>query len=601
MSAMEQAFDTERPTIAVVGLGPRGMILVERLIAQLRPLPDFPVDLLLFDDNPPGPGLHGLELPDYLLLNTVAGQLTFFPHPAAVGRTGAPGGPSLDEWCRSKGLRLTDDGVKVTSQGTEIKAGCFLPRRILGAYLADCARDLIDNAPAHVRLRVISEKVVDVGRLDDSGRHWLETAKGRRHRADHLFLSLGHGPAGWAQADIGPEAIRPGEAILLAGLGLTAMDMVSTLTKGRGGRFLRGTDDLQYRPSGREPRIRLSSATGLPFYARPDWSPEDALHRLPPFVFSPAAIDRLRSNRPGGRLDFRANILPLVALEMRAVYHVSSERLCRGRRSAALLEAQLREANGADGVASLLHRLDESVPEGFDPEIYLRTTPWQGDPQAYCRDYVNGLVRDLAECRRGVLGSPVKAALEVWRNERSTLRYAVDGTGLNEASRAEFYRVFAPLSNRLVGGPQKERHEELVALVAAGIVTLDPPTRGSGPADLNSSSAVRAAAHIGSSGLGRRDSPLLARLAGRGRLRPVDGERLDGIAVDIDGHPARLDGTADRTVTLVGPAVEGSSYYNHYVGTPAPDCPLFVDAERLVRRCLDQLVPASPRIAAACP
>ena len=594
---MERAREACCATIAVVGLGPRGMIFVERLMAHLRQRPELAIELLLFDSSTPGPGLHGLDLPDYLSLNTVASQLSFYPHSDAVGGEARHEAPTFDQWCRARDVRLDEDGLTVGSRGDNVTPGCFLPRRLLGAYLADCAHKLVSTAPANIRVHLVAEKVSDIGRSDDGRRHWLGTASGCRYHADRVFLAVGHGPSGWAQAGLSPDAVAPREVVVLDGLGLTAMDMVAALTRGRRGTFRRDGETLRYRPSGREPKIVLSSRTGLPFRARPDWSPQDEAHCIRPIFFTAAAVDRLRDKCADGRLDFREDILPLIALEMQAIYRITEMRLHQGAGAAAALEAMLRYERSGRDPATALRRLDGSATGTFDPWHYLRTEPWRGDPETYQRGIIREIERDVGECRRGVLGSPLKAALEVWRTQRDTLRYAVNGESLTDASRAQFYAVYAPLSNRLVGGPQKERHEELATLVEADIVTLRAPRHILDlPSERSSREGRRVAdagrtvrAHIGSSGLTRRDTSLLASLRSQGRIRSVEEGVVDGILVDAHGHPVGANGEVDQTLWIVGPAVEGSSYYNHYVGTPAPNCPLFRDAEQQVCRCLEQL------------
>lgn len=104
------------------------------------------------------------------------------------------------------------------------------------------------------------------------------------------------------------------------------------------------------------------------------------------------------------------------------------------------------------------------------------------------------------------------------------------------------------------------------------------------------------AAHVGQSGLGRADSPLLQSLYEQGRLRRVDSQRLDGIQVDSHGHPVGASGASDDTLWIFGPAVEGATFYNHYVGTPDPACRLFVEAQSEVTRCLDRLAPLAASV-----
>lgn len=56
----------------------------------------------------------------------------------------------------------------------------------------------------------------------------------------------------------------------------------------------------------------------------------------------------------------------------------------------------------------------------------------------------------------------------MWRDCRDLLRLVADRNGLTESSTLAFYGTWAGLGNRLVGGPQKERHEDLLALIDAG-------------------------------------------------------------------------------------------------------------------------------------
>src|SRR3546814_5919433 len=54
------------------------------------------------------------------------------------------------------------------------------------------------------------------------------------------------------------------------------------------------------------------------------------------------------------------------------------------------------------------------------------------------------------------------------------LCYAIDHQGLTRDAHRTFYTHYCPLINRLVAGPQKERHEELIALIKSGTVHILP-------------------------------------------------------------------------------------------------------------------------------
>ena len=65
------------PTIKVgiIGAGPRGLTVLERLVANERTKKSADITVYLFDPNEPGVGCHDPDQSDFLLVNTVAGQI----------------------------------------------------------------------------------------------------------------------------------------------------------------------------------------------------------------------------------------------------------------------------------------------------------------------------------------------------------------------------------------------------------------------------------------------------------------------------------------------------------------------------------------------
>ncbi len=71
-----------------------------------------------------------------------------------------------------------------------------------------------------------------------------------------------------------PELLGAGESVAITGFGLSALDVVSSLTLGRGGRFRRDCSGVLYLSSGREPTILLASHSGAPQSPRLAWCEE---------------------------------------------------------------------------------------------------------------------------------------------------------------------------------------------------------------------------------------------------------------------------------------------------------------------------------------
>lgn len=600
--------------IAIIGMGPCGLTLLERLLALARQRPA-PLVIDVFDPRPPGCGQHACEQPDYLMLNTMAGQLSVFP---ALDGARAQG-PTFLEWCAARGLGLSRRGhVREGGQGTPISHGDFVPRKLLGRYLCDSYAQVVREAPPQVSVRHHAQAVLQCRPLDGGRRFALATDGGASLEADAVFLTLGHTgsqPAGGAAAAAGTGGVPriswvPGATdgldarhhVAVAGLGLTAMDVVAALTEGRGGHYRRTGGRLRYLRSGQEPTLWLYSSTGLPFHARPRWYPGETRPAAATAFLTRPAIDALRAGAPDGRLDFEAQVLPLLCDEMRAAYY----RTCAGLPNPAGLAGDGPGEAACGEVEPLLAALAQPARRqaaldrlaarhgAFEPRAWLATGRWSGAAHDYARWFRRCIEADLAQSRLGLGRSPLKAALEVWRQLRDVLRHAVDHGGLRDASADDFYRRYAALSNRLVGGPQSERHQDLLALLEEGVVRMLPP-----PADGAAGPTVPViagkpvdcvvAAQVEHSGLAGTRSPLLADLLARSEIRPVGRHPVSGIDTDALGRPLRKDGSVQRRMWAFGPNVEGATFYNHYVATPDPQCRLVLDAQAAARDCLAEL------------
>jgi uncharacterized NAD(P)/FAD-binding protein YdhS len=600
---------------AIIGLGSRGLGVLERIVALAG---QEPITIEVIDPTGTGAGVHAVSQPDYLLLNTTCGQVSMFPDPLSVGADTAGQGPSLHEWAVSRGLRMAADGFTIGPAGRELRPTDFLPRRLLGEYLGWFFDQLRRNLPAHVRLVMHRTEAVDIGAAPD-GSLVIALADGATVLADFAFLTTGYtastNPAAASQlAEPYPlpeslEAIAPGQTVAIGGFGLSAMDVLSCLTVGRGGRFRRDQGDVEYLPSGREPAIVMYSRSGVPCRARPLVTRFEISYD--PLVFTPAAIDALRGARGGARapLDFDADVMPLILTEMRIAYRRAQAR-CAGQ------EAEQALLAGLTG-AAISGKLDElDVTHGrFDPAAALDGSAGirLGDGAAYQRWFADTIRRDLGEGLLGFAWSPVKAALDIFRELRDTVRYVADFGGLTAASAAGFYGRVVPLMNRAVVGPQYERHAELLTLMSAGLVQVPfgpAPTVSQNEAGWTLASTVLAAAErrhadwllpaqVAAPAVDASASPLLRSLASRGLIRrSAPGCRhLPGIDVDSDQHPLAADGTPHERIWVLGPLCEGATFYNNLVPSPGVYSRPVADAHRCAAAMLRQslLMPTDAR------
>lgn len=549
----------DRVSVAIIGLGPRGLSVLERLATLAS---GTEIDVHLIDPAPHGTGVHSPDQPDYLLLNTVCGELTMFPPPEQGPSVLAAPHPNLHEWVLGRGLRMGEDGYSVGPEGRAITAYDYLPRRLLGEYLQWFHHRLVTEAPDGVRLHSHALAAVDVAPRPRGCEVTL--GDGRVIPVEAAFLTTGHtreehppqAPGVIASPYPLPgrlEEVRGDHTIACAGFGLTAVDVVCALTLGRGGKFTGAGGERRYLPSGDEPTILLYSRGGLPYRARP--ASGRSRPREAPSVFTEKAVAALRERGPA---DFHSEILPLIHQEMRIVYE--SARLGLG----------LDASSGFDPGAAL----DPRLPEFADADHYRR---W----------LTERIADDLREAYAGLEGSPLKAAIEVLRDLRGVIREAVDFGGLTGESVLDFYSRFVPIANRNVTGPQADRHRDLLAMMEAGVVDapLGPAPRltptGEGGAVLESTRLRRPcrreadwalSANVVFPSAARSADPLLRSLHGRGLLSQcVPGSGVvRGVAVSRTGHPIAADGREVPWLWVWGPLAEGSTYYNHYVPSPGP-------------------------------
>jgi uncharacterized NAD(P)/FAD-binding protein YdhS len=595
-------------SVAIIGLGSRGLGVLERVAALAGP---GEVTIEVIDPACTGAGVHDTAQPDYLMLNTTCGQVSMFPDRRSIGDGPAARGPNLHEWAAARGLRLGPDGFTVGTEGRDLRPSDFLPRRLLGEYLSWCFGQLRRTAGG--RLVTHTAEAVDISSAAD-GTLLIALSDGTGLAADFAFLTTGYTGNANPRADgliAEPyplpdrlEAIRPGQTVAVGGFGLSAMDVVSSLTVGRGGRFRRDQGDLEYLPGGGEPTILLYSRSGTPCRARPQVVRFEISYD--PLVFVPAAVDELRERR-GGPLDFEADVMPLILTEMRIAYRRCQAR-CEGAAAEQALVAELRGAPAA-AVAARLDELDARAGRFDAAAAFAGTAGLKlDDSAAYQRWLADTVRRDLGEGLLGFAWSPVKAALDILRELRDTVRYVADFGGLTETSADDFYRRIVPLMNRAVVGPQYERHAELLALMAAGLVQVPfgpgPKIRRNGggwtirstmlgrPEQREADWLLPALVPLPS--VDRSASPLLAALARKGWIRPSrpGSDLTPGIDVDRDQHPLDAAGRPNQRIWVLGPLCEGATFYNNLVPSPGVYSRPVADAHRCAAAMLAARAPA---------
>lgn len=508
--------------VCLVGAGPRGLSVLERLCARERRAPSATSVLVhLVDPAEPGAGaVWRTDQSRHLLMNTVAAQITVWTDASVTLDGPVEPGPSLWEWAGGPVPPGTEDDPAARAEAAALGPDTYPTRALYGRYLRHALVRVLDRAPAHVTVRRHRTRAVALPPAGDEAPQEVLLADGTRLTGLHaVVLAQGHVPAHPTPAqrrtarlaaahgllhippanpaDLDLRALRPGRPVLLRGLGLAFFDLLTLLTAGRGGTFHRTGERLVYHPCGEEPVLWGTSRRGVPYHAR--GANEKGPHaRHQPLLLTPDRIAVLRERAARGeRVGFRADIWPLVSKEVRTVYYAAllAERdrtAPREEFTAAFLAASLTEEE------RLLDALRIAPADRWD---WARlAAPAHGlafpDRESFRRWLLGHLRRDIAAARAGNVHGPLKAALDVLRDLRNEIRLAVDHAGIEgDSYHADLDNWYTPLNAYLSIGPPLSRIEEAHALVEAGILHLVGPDPRVG-LDARTPAFTAASAHV---------------------------------------------------------------------------------------------------------
>lgn len=514
--------------VAVIGAGPRGLLVIERLCANQRHATGhLSLTVHAIDPAPAGSGLvWRSEQAPHLLMNTVASQVTVFTDTSVCIDGPVEPGPSLYDWaCILRDWAtatspattpptapggplhgLPHDLVPELAPTLQAEAVALGPdsyptRRFYGAYLQYCFARTVANAPDHVTVRVHRSRAVamadtygvDTGpqgvRLEDGTR--LDELEAVVLAQGHLPTRLTHREARAASlarihhldyrtpanpADVDLDSVQPGETVLIRGMGLSFFDYLAMLTTGRGGRFKHVQGRCRYIPSGREPRMVAFSRRGVPHHAR-GRNEKGPFGRYVPRLLTPEQICRLRAQKTQGRpVSFRSELWPLIAREVEAVYYGALVEQTGANR-----EEFITRFLAATTSAELNSLLDDAeIPPSERWSWQQLEHPTSGitfGNRAHFRSWmIDYLSADLTAAQAGNLSDPLKSALDVLRDLRNEIRLVVDHGGIDgESYRTDLQGWYTPLNAYLSIGPPAERISEMIALLEAGMLDVTGP------------------------------------------------------------------------------------------------------------------------------
>lgn len=618
--------------VAIVGLGPRGTAVLERLVENARLTNGEQTVVHVYDDQFPGAGAvwHPRQSPQ-LLMNTVTSQVTLFTDETVECSGPIVPGPSMYEWIADgHASRYVDTENALRSELTHLGADDYPSRALYGMYLSWVFERTVDRAPDHMRIEIHKSRVVSLDRCDG---YWLLADDSHAEvAAEEVVLALGHLPSkpdakgqeiakfAAAQgltyippanpADIDLSAV-PGQApVIIRGLGLCFFDYLGLLTTGRGGQFHNRNGSLEYIPSGREPYIHAGCRRGIPHHARGTNQKGVSERHIPRFLTTPKIDQLARAAQVSGPLDFMGDVWPLISAEVEFAYT-----------SALLVNAgaPLDEAGEAQLVEALLAAPQEkaSIFKGLgvpEDQVWDWTSilhPCRNAPTRNHRRFTEWLAQylgnDISHARGGNVQNPVKTGVDALRDLRNEVRQVIDhGTLAAHSYRDHVTAWYTPMNAYLSIGPPVHRVEELLALIKAGVVsiagpdfTVDPDLSGAFSAysplipDSRQSAEVLIEARLPDNHANTTADALVEQLLSSGTVRQhvlTRGhiQHRTG-SIDITTRPYRVvseEGNAQAGLYAFGVTTEGVHWATAAGVRPGVGSVILTDADAIARSAL---------------
>ena len=478
--------------ITLIGAGPRGLMLLGRLISWQRTrYPQRQLTIFLVDPYPIGGRVWKIDQDPNLIMNTAAAQITLFTDQTVTGVGPFIAGPDLSTWALTLAADYLDAHPEINNrsilmrQAANLGPNSYASRALYGVY----QQWFFDLQKYQAGTNIITYKQQTVNRLDKKAAGFTVTTDQESWQTDQVVMALGNlknsltrdqkalhdyaqthqlfylEPGFPEEGDLsGIEAQSP---VIIRGLGLSFFDLMSRLTEGRGGQFQKAPDGLLvYHPRAREPHIFAGSRRGFPYRAK-GRNQKGPGEEWQPHFLTPQQIDAWQTHgEVSGQTFWEA-----LKHEAELIYY----RLLLPQRYPEIDEAAFERDFIADPVATL-GALPIAAKDRLDWDALADPTKAHPSGQPY-QDFMRHYLRqDAQEAMRGTKTGPLTSALEVLRDMRDPIRQLVERNLLSQDQYLDFFlRWFNSLNDFLSIGPPALRIDQLQALIGAGIVTILPP------------------------------------------------------------------------------------------------------------------------------
>lgn len=587
--------------IAIIGVGPRGVSVIDRIGAAG---PSSPLELHLIDDAQLGAGrIWDTEQTRTLCMNTLADAVTLFTEPGSTVTAPVRIGPTMFEW-----IKLARGEALLANETSKSKEDLFKrfpaqldasyneelaktrpesnpSRALYGEYIHWCYRVFLGLLPEQVTVVEHAARALKITPTEEGSLDLIELSTGVQLKAHATIIANG-----WTKPELNPEEIMLSEAsgtwiapdnpveqkvealpesgdVLVRGMGMGFFDFMALLTFDRGGKFIEdetARSGLRYEASGKEPHLFVSSGRGYPYLPKSDYKslpPKPKVGRLK------SVIENLKD---ADRIDFGLEVWPAIVKDAYEDYY----RVLAHQKPHALTIP----------IDQLIETIDQSTSETIeanlashvkDPTDCFSLGMWRRPLEGIDESITEltqrigeGLHRDIAEAV-----SARKSALKsgLWSLSASRKPAMILGSEgrYTWKSRVGPYKEFMGIGQMAGSGPPLFRTRQLLALVDAGIVSflgdrpsvqveedhfvMFSPTTGE---KVKSSYLVDAWMH--QPDIRHTADPLFASL--QNRLRPFQEFEENGLPIDTGSpevHPISRalihpDGREDPRVMVIG-------------------------------------------------
>lgn len=344
-------------SVTFVGGGPRAAMVLERITANY-PDDAAPLTVHVVEPFELGAGrIWRYDQSPLLKLNSMAQDITMFTDASVECEGPAREGPTLLEWCHAviageiTDHRITDP--EIMRQVRELGPESFPTRQLQSFYLGWFYRRTAELAADNVRVKTHRGMVTSV--TESANGHVVELDSGDTIATDAVVYTVGHtdsmgsntqlsrertasarggfyAPPAYTN-DVDYSAVRPGDRVIVTGMGLAFIDLMVLLYEGRGGRFettgervdgqpregIRDGGPLSYVACGQEPQLYVGSRRGVPYHSK--ITSVLSVDSEPLQFITPETVTRLLEQH--STLNFHEHLWPLINQELG--YHVYRE------------------------------------------------------------------------------------------------------------------------------------------------------------------------------------------------------------------------------------------------------------------------------------